>query len=124
MLDAESSKIRETILGIVGTNYPHAGIEHFGGVSIERIERLIAKGFFTVRDKEIYSRFLKFMRKYTQFRAFGYVVSPARHDTRVVVEGLEAFTTDTVAILDFKNTFSDAVELSGKDYNIKCKYKL
>lgn len=126
MLDPELSKLREKILGVVGTTYPHAGIEYFGALTVERIERLIDGNFFLVRDKEVYSRFLRFMKKNTLFRAYGYVVIPSRQDTRIVIEGLEtAYLSAPLSahvVQDFKQTFADAAVLTVDDKHYKCKY--
>lgn len=127
MLDAESSKTRELLLGIVGTKYTNAGIEYFGNLTIERLERLIEKGFFVVREKEIYSKFLSFMRKNNTFRAYGFAVSPSRSDSRIVIEGIEGFSTTgffEYTCNDFMKTFNDADSLNVSPTYLKCKYNL
>lgn len=126
MLDAESSKTRELILGIVGTKYTNAGIEYFGNLTIERLERLIEKGFFVVREKEIYSKFLQFMRKNRNFRAYGFAVSPSRSDSRIVIEGIEgtAYKFDESISNEFMKTFNEADSLNISPTFLKCKYNL
>ncbi len=126
MLDAESSKTRELILGIVGTKYTNAGIEYFGNLTIERLERLIEKGFFVVREKEIYSKFLQFMRKNRSFRAYGFAVSPSRSDSRIVIEGIEgtAYKFDESLTNEFMKTFNEADSLNVSPTYLKCKYNL
>lgn len=126
MLDAESSKLREQILGIVGTKYTNAGVEYFGNLTIERLERLIEKGFLVVREKEVYSKFLHFMRKYRSFRAYGFAVNPSRSDARVVIEGIEgsAYKFDENLSNEFLKTFNEADSLSVSPTFLKCKYNL
>lgn len=122
----EEAKKRESILGIVGCKYTNGGMEKFGGLSFGRFERLISEGFLTLRDKDTYSKFLRFMKKNTLFKAYGYAVAPDRQDTRIVIEGIEAyphFSLPEDIKNEFKNEFADASELVMEDKKFSCFYK-
>lgn len=120
----EEIRQREIILGIVGSKYSLGGMEKFGGLSVSRLERLLSQSFLTARDHETYPRFLRFMKKYNQFRAFGYAVSPERLDSRVVIEGIESisFNLSKEIIEEFKKEFADANELDMESNRCACKY--
>lgn len=124
MLSQEQKKKRETILGITGTKYPIGGTEKFGGLSYERIERLISEGFLTIREHETYTRFIKFMKSHPTFRAYGYAVSSERSDSRIVIQGIESLfvKVDEKTIQDFKNTFYDADKLTAENNRYICFY--
>lgn len=125
MLTVEQKKKREVILGVVGTKYPIAGTEKFGSLSLARFQRLVSEGFITMRDHETYNRFMAFMKKNSLFRAHGYVVSPERSDSRVVIQGLEAATINRLnhlSIQEFKDLFKDADELIAENNRYNCFY--
>ncbi len=122
----EQIKKREIILGIVGCKYMHGSMEKFGGLSIGRFEQLISDGFLSPRDQETYPKFLRFMKKYNQFRAFGYAISPDRHDSRVVIQGLESFPFYKLppdVVEEFKREFANAKELTVENNRYTCLFE-
>jgi hypothetical protein len=125
MFSEEQKKKREVILGVVGTKYPIAGTEKFGSLSLARFERLVSEGFITLRDHDTYKRFISFMKKNSLFRAHGYVVSPERSDSRVVIQGLEAATINRLnhlSVQEFKELFADADNLTTENNRYNCFY--
>lgn len=124
-LEQARNKKRERILGIVGTSYPISGTEKFGHLSLGRFEELLAEGFMELRHYKMYPEFIRFMKQFPFMRAVGYAVSPKRHDTRIVVEGLEfsGFVAKSVQEA-FKEHFENADEYICNANKLYCWYKI
>ncbi len=86
-------KTRDTIIfGEYDENKYQGGIRSYDELNIKKIHELLDKGFINVNERQNLSptigKFIKFMDKYPDYKAHGYVVSDKRDDYRFSIEGL------------------------------------
>ena len=83
--------------------YKYGGIRHFEYLDVDTLKQLIDEGFIDPEecqnDSPTTMEFYEFMKKYPDFTAHGYAVSPVRSDYRITLEGIECsepYTNETL----------------------------
>ena len=86
------------------------GIKGFNDLSLEKIQKLIKAKMLNMRDRQNDSptvmKLYKFIQKYPETTATGYVVCPDRSDTRVSFDGLMCEDPVTLSNNQFKKDFN------------------
>ena len=82
----------ELIFGKYDESKYIGGCRNFSGLTIEKMEQLIADKYLDPSERQNKSptvaEFLRFMKKYEGYHALGYVVSVRREDYRTSIEGI------------------------------------
>ena len=108
--------LRQNIMGIKAA-YELGGTESFSGMTLDTLDRLIQEGFVDPEGSQNASpaslQFRDFMDSFRAegVTAHGYIVSPARDDYRLTIEGLEARSPNREFRAAFALAFADADEL-------------
>lgn len=120
-------KLRQKIMGIKA-DYEYSETHDFDKMTRETFKKLLENGFIDLDEcynnsppigeyKELLERY-----KGEKIYLHGYIVSPERSDYGLIVEGIEAFSTDKEFIIEFSNLFHDADEFECKDGYQRCWY--
>lgn len=107
---------------------PHGGmVRRFGGLDLDTLQILHEHNFLSLDDCQNYSpsigEIMEFMDKNIGFTAHGYVVSDARSDYRVSIEGVEKVHGITETDMEaFRELFGDADEFDCNENGLYCWY--
>lgn len=107
-------------------------INGFGGCTRFRfansnvLKELVKKGYLDPKDKQndapTAGEFIKFMEKYPEFEAHGYIIDNEREDRRISIEGLSGYPQSEEAKEAFEEMFSEADEFNIEDDEYYCWY--
>jgi hypothetical protein len=107
-----NQKLRDKILGISKDARYAGGVEHFKGLTIEKLEELVKHNFISFdeqqNDAPMVEEFYLFLKDHPNFTLHGYAVHDERSDYRVSIEGME---------LNGKSSMSDML-----DFVRLCRY--
>ena len=117
----------ELIFGKYDESKYIGGCRNFSGLTIEKMEQLIADKYLDPSERQNKSptvaEFLKFMKKYEGYHALGYVVSVRREDYRTSIEGIyKVGSVNAEETADFVMTFRSADDLKINDSGVMCWY--
>lgn len=112
----KDSKRRDEILGIKEW-VDMGGIMRIECITIDQMRELIDNDFLDLEEKQNFAPRIKyiyeFMKKYPDFEAHGYAVSPNRDDYRVSIEGVRLKRKATKEeYKEFRLLFEAADEIS------------
>lgn len=103
-------------------NYKAGGVCRFNHLDLEKVLRLVDKGYLSPEDTQNYSpkagEFIRFVQEHNPalWSFHGYVVSRERDDSRVTIEGIESNTPIPLNdLLDFLVDFRFADELNAEE---------
>ena len=113
---------------ILGISYPTAylgGCYSFDALTISQLETLLMENFIDPEECQNSSpntmEFKAFIEAYPECTLHGYIVSPARDDYRITIEGLEYHgDVSKEMLMDFINTFRFADEFTCDDDYLYC----
>ena len=97
MLTKAQDNRRHKLLGL-DADRNRTGLAYFQGLSADSLATLVEEGFadphMTQNSSPSIGVFLSYMKAHPKVTAHGYVVSTARDDARVSIEGLHSGTAD------------------------------
>lgn len=127
-LDRKNWKKRNKLIepftkaGVIDEDEDHV---RFEGLTVEVLEKLIKLKFAdpseTQNESPSIKEFLEYMKEHDA-TAEGYIISAARGDYRVSVEGVSQVATDLTSRRTFFDTFRHADELDVFDDVMRCWY--
>lgn len=107
---------------IFGHDVPNEDILRFEDVTVQQLNELVDENLIDLDDTQnnspTFGEIIKFMNKYPEFYAHGYVVSESRSDARVSLEGVQLISQrdlEQEIIDDFHNLFRNADEFDEED---------
>ena len=106
----------EIIFGKYEPRFYTGGIRRFENLNLEKLKKLVDLKFVDVEeyqnDSPTIREFIKFMEKYPDYSAMGYVVSIERSDYRFSLDGIEKKigAASGTEKNEFKKLFGDADE--------------
>lgn len=114
MLTQAQDKRRHSLVGL-DADRNRTGLSYFDGLSAEYLATLVEEGFadptMTQNSSPSIGEFLEYMTAHPKVTAHGYIVSKARDDARVSIEGLHSGTSDAEEQLEFLEWNHSADEL-------------
>lgn len=110
----------------VSTINGFGGCTNFRFVNVNTLKELVKKGYLDPEDKQndapTAGEFIKFMEKYPEFKAHGYIIDNEREDRRITIEGVSGYPQSEEAKEAFEEMFLNADEFNIEDDEYYCWY--
>ena len=102
------------------------GCTHYDFANVETLKTLIQRGYLdpneAQNDAPYVLEFIKFMEKYPEFEAHGYIVDNERDDRRISIEGVRGYPQSAEAAEAFEDMFHRADEFNVSEDEFYCWY--
>lgn len=121
----EQDQERYNLLGVSAAN-GFGGCTNFKFINVQTLKELVKKGYLDPEDKQndapTVGEFIKFMEKYPEFEAHGYIIDNKREDRRISIEGVSGCPQSEEAKEAFEEMFLNADEFNIEDDEYYCWY--